>query len=161
MVASSIKRSVVKATRPARTRTGNFHFEDDIGLRPGVIIRPDTQFINSIGYTLFMSYYYFSALQYIIYICINTNVYKYYKHRRKHFSRFFRNFRTKRLDVCCCLSKEPLTPVLTWLSFILLKLNCCKNRAKLPNQSRVEMLLNVGQVKMIHQRPDANIIHFS
>ena len=54
MVASSIKRSVVKVMRPASTRTGNFHFEDDIGIRPGVLIRPDTQFINSIGYTIYV-----------------------------------------------------------------------------------------------------------
>ena len=63
MVASSIKHSVVKAMRPARTSTGNFHFKDDIGIRPGVLIRPDTQLINLIGYTVFMSDYYFSALQ--------------------------------------------------------------------------------------------------
>ena len=63
MVASRIKHSVVKVTRPARTSTGNFHFEDDIGIRPEVLIRPDTQFINSIGYTVFMSDYYFSELQ--------------------------------------------------------------------------------------------------
>ena len=63
MVASSIKRSVVKVTRSARASTGNFHFEDDIGLRPRALIRPDTQLINSIGYTVIMSDYYFSALQ--------------------------------------------------------------------------------------------------
>ena len=62
MVASSTKRSVVKVTWSARTHTGNFHFKDDIGVRHGVLIRPDTQFINSIGYTVFMSDYYFSAL---------------------------------------------------------------------------------------------------
>ena len=63
MLAPSIKRLVVKVTRSARTRTGSFRFEDDIGIRPGVLIRPDTQFINSIGYTVFMSDYNFSALQ--------------------------------------------------------------------------------------------------
>ena len=62
MVDSSIKRSVVNVARLARTSTENFHFEDDIGLRPGVLIRPDTQFINSIGYTVFMPNFYFSAL---------------------------------------------------------------------------------------------------
>ena len=63
MVASSTKRSVVKVTRPARASTENFHFKGDIGIRPRAIIRPDTQLINSIGYTVTMSDYYFSALQ--------------------------------------------------------------------------------------------------
>ena len=62
MVASSLKCSVVNAVRPARASSGNFHFEDDIGIKPRVFIRPDTQLINSIGYTVFMSDYYFSAL---------------------------------------------------------------------------------------------------
>ena len=62
MVAPCTKRLVVKVTRSARTRTGSFRFEDDIGIRPGVLLRPDTQFVNSIGYTVFMSNDYFSAL---------------------------------------------------------------------------------------------------
>ena len=52
MGASSIKRSVVKVTQPARTSIGNFNFKEDIGVRPRALIRPDTQFINLIGYTV-------------------------------------------------------------------------------------------------------------
>ena len=55
MVASSIKRLVVKVTRSAHASTKNFHFEDDIGVRPRTLIRPDTQLLNSIGYTVIMS----------------------------------------------------------------------------------------------------------
>ena len=51
-----MKKKRQKVTRSARTRTGSFRFKDNIG----VLIRPDTQFINSIGYTVVMSY--FSAL---------------------------------------------------------------------------------------------------
>ena len=77
MVAPSSKRLVVKVMRSAHTRTGSFRFEDDIGVRPGVLIRPDTQFINSIGYTVFMSDYYFSALQYIkLYYVIKKSEYR-------------------------------------------------------------------------------------
>ena len=46
MVAPSTKQLVVKVTRSARTRTGSFRCEDDIGIRPGVLIRPDTQLVN-------------------------------------------------------------------------------------------------------------------
>ena len=62
MDALSTKRLVVKVTWSSRTSTESFCFEDDIGVRPGVLIRPDTLLVNKIGYTLFMSDYYFSAL---------------------------------------------------------------------------------------------------
>ena len=46
MVALSTKPLVVKVTRSLRTSTESFSFEDDIGVRPGVLIRPDTPLIN-------------------------------------------------------------------------------------------------------------------
>ena len=62
MVAARTKILVVNATRPTRASSGNFYFEDDIGVSPRALIRPDKQLINSIRYTVFMSDYYFSAL---------------------------------------------------------------------------------------------------
>ena len=55
MVESRVKRLVVNAARSTRADSGNFHFEDNIGVSPRALIRPDTQLINSIGYTVFMS----------------------------------------------------------------------------------------------------------
>ena len=46
MVAPSTKRLVVKVTRSSRISTESFRFEDDIGIRPGVLIRPDTPLVN-------------------------------------------------------------------------------------------------------------------
>ena len=46
MDALSTKRLVVKATRSSRTSTESFRFEDDISIRPGVLIRPDTPLVN-------------------------------------------------------------------------------------------------------------------
>ena len=45
MVALCTKCLVVKATRSLRTSTENFRFEDDISIRPGVLIRPDTLYL--------------------------------------------------------------------------------------------------------------------
>ena len=46
MDALSTKRLVVKVTRSLRTSTESFRFKDDIGIRPGVLIRPDTPLVN-------------------------------------------------------------------------------------------------------------------
>ena len=45
MVAPSTKRLVVKDTRSTRISTESFRFKDNIGIRPGVLIRPDTQLV--------------------------------------------------------------------------------------------------------------------
>ena len=46
MVAPSTKRSVEKVARPSHISTESFRFEDDIGVRTRVLIRPDTQLVN-------------------------------------------------------------------------------------------------------------------
>ena len=46
MVTPSTKRLVVKVTRSLRTSTESFRLEDNIGIRPWVLIRPDTPFVS-------------------------------------------------------------------------------------------------------------------